>query len=169
MNVFGTPVTNATLEAMPEYEGKEITRMDRAHVALNKMHTEDKDKNAREYVHNLKEEWGTGVSTLCLLYNATGDTITFVLEHNWHGHVGPAPYPIQIANGQWGAFLHVKTSGAATGSSAAIVYRGKNNNDVGCDWMAAWSNPWNPASSSNTVSNFLLFSLKPFFFLTYVL
>ncbi|CAK9326820.1 unnamed protein product [Citrullus colocynthis] len=149
-NVFGNPITNQTLEAMPEYEGKTITRRDRAHVALNMKNAEDKDKNAREYVENLKKRWGTGVSTLCLIYNATGDTITYVCEHDWHGHIGPGPYPIEIANGQWGGFLHVKTSGTATGSSAAVVYRGLNNDGVHCDWMAAWSNPWDRSSWDNT-------------------
>ncbi|KAK1309868.1 hypothetical protein QJS10_CPA08g00129 [Acorus calamus] len=125
-NVFGNPITNSTLEGMPEYNGKTITRTDRAHVALNMKNAADKDVNARQYVENLKARWGNGVSTLCLLYNATGDTVTFVTSHDWHGHIGPGPYPTAMANGQWGAFLHVKTSGAATGSSAAVVYHGMN-------------------------------------------
>ncbi|KAK1296272.1 hypothetical protein QJS10_CPB15g02102 [Acorus calamus] len=141
-NVFGNPITNSTLEGMPEYMDKPITRMDRARVALNMKNAAEKDVNARQYVENLKARWGTGVSTLCLLYNATGDTVTLVTSHDWHGHIGPAPYPTAIANGQWGGFLHVKTSGTATGSSACVVYRGKNGVGDGCDWMLAWSNPW---------------------------
>ncbi|KAI5356330.1 hypothetical protein L3X38_009225 [Prunus dulcis] len=47
-NVFGTPVTDQT------------------------------DINARNYVENLKKQSGYGVSTLCLVYNATGDTIRLV-------------------------------------------------------------------------------------------
>lgn len=46
-NVFGNPITNATLEAMPEYIGKKITRADRAHVAWNMRNAEGKDVNAR--------------------------------------------------------------------------------------------------------------------------
>ena len=46
--------------------------------------------------------------------------------------------------------MHVKTSGAATGSSAAVVYRGMNEAGVECDWMLSWSNPWNRASWDNT-------------------
>ncbi|KAK1295885.1 hypothetical protein QJS10_CPB15g02099 [Acorus calamus] len=149
-NVFGNPITNSTLEGMPEYNGKTITRKDRAHVALNMKNAADKDVNARQYVENLKARWGTGVSTLCLLYNATGDTVTFVTSHDWHGHIGPAPYPTEIANGQWGGFLHVKTSGTATGSSAAVVYHGKNGAGNGCDWMASWSNPWDRNLYDNT-------------------
>ncbi|KAK1271251.1 hypothetical protein QJS04_geneDACA007429 [Acorus gramineus] len=141
-NVSGNPITNSTLEGMPEYAGKTITRTDRAHVAMNMKNAANKDVNARQYVENLKKSWGTGVSTLCLLYNATGDTVTFVTSHDWHGHIGPSPYPTEIANGQWGGFLHVKTSGTATGSSAGVVYHGKNEAGVRCDWMMAWSNPW---------------------------
>ncbi|KAK1271557.1 hypothetical protein QJS04_geneDACA013022 [Acorus gramineus] len=149
-NVFGNPITNSTLEGMPEYNGKTITRKDRAHVALNMKNAADKDVNARQYVENLKARWGTGVSTLCLLYNATGDTVTFVTSHDWHGHIGPAPYPTEMANGQWGGFLHVKTSGAATGSSAAVVYHGMNGAGNGCDWMASWSNPWDRNRYNNS-------------------
>lgn len=150
-NVFGNPITNATLEGMPEYAGRTIERIDRARVALNMKNAQNKDVNARQYVENVKQGWGTGVSTLCLVYNATGDTVTYVASHDWHGHIGPAPYPVEIANGQWGGYLHVKTSGTATGSSAAVVYRGKNGDGKECDWMLAWSNPWNRNSSDNTV------------------
>lgn len=89
----------------------------------------------------------------------------FVTDHSWHGHIGPGPYPTRIENGQWGGFLHVKTSGTATGSSAAVVYRGVNNNDQHCDWMAAWSNPWNRSTSDNTVSKIDSFSF-PFHLLS---
>ncbi|CAK9327853.1 unnamed protein product [Citrullus colocynthis] len=72
---------------MPEYEGRTITRRDRAHVAFNMKNAEDKDRNAREYVENLKKRWGTGVSALCLIYNATGDTITYAYtEIREEGH-----------------------------------------------------------------------------------
>ncbi|KAA8536979.1 hypothetical protein F0562_029457 [Nyssa sinensis] len=149
-NVFGNPITNSTLEGMPEYASKAIRRIDRAHVALNMKNAEKKDVNAREYVENLKRRWGVGVSTLCLVYNATGDTVTFVTSYDWWGHIGPAPFPQQIANGQWGAFLHVKTSGTATGSTAAVVNRGKNDAGDYFDWMLSWSNPWNRNAWDNT-------------------
>ncbi|KAK1283713.1 hypothetical protein QJS10_CPB21g01718 [Acorus calamus] len=149
-NVFGNPITNSTLEGMHEYHGETITRTNRAHVALNMKNTAEKDVNVRKYVENLKARWGTGVSTLCLLYNATGDTVTFVTSHDWRGHIGPAPYPIEIANGQWGGFLHVKTPGKASGSSAAVVYHGKNEAGDGCDWMASWCNPWDRKLYNNT-------------------
>ncbi|KAA8536977.1 hypothetical protein F0562_029455 [Nyssa sinensis] len=127
---------------MPEYLRKQKNRLERARVALNMKNTEKKDVNARQYVENLNKSWGAGVSTLCLIYNATGDTVRFVTSRDWQGHSGPSPPPQLIANGQWGGFLHVNNSRYGhIESSAAVVYRGKNENGIYCDWMLAWSNP----------------------------
>ncbi|CAN6573783.1 unnamed protein product [Malus baccata var. baccata] len=127
-NVFGNPITDETLKGMPEYVNKQIRKVDRAHVALNMKNAAEKDFNARTYVEKLKEQYGGGVSTLCLVYNATGDTISY-----------------------WGAFLHVKTAIDFYGSTAAVVYRGLNNVGEECDWMLSWSNPLDRTSSTNTV------------------
>ncbi|GLT40923.1 hypothetical protein SLA2020_150190 [Shorea laevis] len=120
-NVFGNLITDETLKELPEYIGKKVTKRDRAKVAMQMKNAENKDVNARQYVEKLKREWGVGVSTLCLVYNATGDTIMLVGSNDWLGHLGPAPYPSEIGNGQWGGFLHVKRSGTASGSVAAVV------------------------------------------------
>ncbi|KAI8021324.1 hypothetical protein LOK49_LG03G01055 [Camellia lanceoleosa] len=85
-------------------------------MALNLKNLENKDANARQYVKNMKKEWGTRISTLCLVYNATGDPIEFIISHDYNGHLGPASYPVLIANGQWGGFLHVNTVSATFGS-----------------------------------------------------
>ncbi|RXH97450.1 hypothetical protein DVH24_007796 [Malus domestica] len=77
-NVFGNPITNATLEGIPEYIGKGIDKKDRAHVAMYKKNDEGKAVDARKHVENLKKQYGNGVSAYCLVYNATGDTITYV-------------------------------------------------------------------------------------------
>ncbi|CAL5324142.1 unnamed protein product [Camellia sinensis] len=150
-SVFGNPITDETLKGLPEYEGRAITRSDRAHVARNMKNAANKDVNARQYVENLKKEWGDGVSTLCLVYNATGDTVEFITYHDYNGHVGQAPYPMHIANGQWAGFLHGKTSAEPSGSTGTVVYRGKNQHNQGCDWMLAWFNPGNRKSFNNKV------------------
>ncbi|XP_057979365.1 23 kDa jasmonate-induced protein-like [Malania oleifera] len=142
-DVFGTPITTQTLQDMPEYWGKPITAADRAKVARDRESADGKAVAAKKHVDDLKSQWGTGVSTKCMVYNATGDTVTLVASHDYHGHIGPSPYPLQIANGQWGAFLHVKSTGSATGSSACIAYRGKNNAGEEHEWLVGWSNPWN--------------------------
>uniref|UniRef100_A0A803LL01 Uncharacterized protein n=1 Tax=Chenopodium quinoa TaxID=63459 RepID=A0A803LL01_CHEQI len=61
-NVFGTPVTVATLRAMPEYQGKNsITQQDRAKVALEKANAESKAVDARNYVEKLQCRFGDDV------------------------------------------------------------------------------------------------------------
>ncbi|XP_052181061.1 23 kDa jasmonate-induced protein-like [Diospyros lotus] len=112
---------------------------------------QEKDFKARQHVELLKKEWGIGVSTLCLIYNATGDTITYITSHNHYGHLYGPEYTKEIANGQWGAFLHVKSTGEAVGSTAVVVYRGKNEAEQECDWLLGWSNPWDRASWDNMV------------------
>ncbi|TQD84248.1 hypothetical protein C1H46_030179 [Malus baccata] len=82
---------------------------------------------------------------LCLVYNATGDMIKFHANKDWYGHIGETPYPTEILNGQWGAFLHVQTTSPLplARSNAAVVYRGLNNAGSECDWLLSWSNPFN--------------------------
>ncbi|THG06073.1 hypothetical protein TEA_003453 [Camellia sinensis var. sinensis] len=141
-NVFGNPITNETLEAMPEYYKKEITPRDRAHVAMLMKNAENKDHNARNHVESRKKDFGDGISALCVIYNATGDALKFITTHDYHGHIYADPYPTIIQNGQWAAFLHVKPSVITAGSSAGVVYRGKNQSGEQHDWMLAWSIPY---------------------------
>ncbi|TQD84249.1 hypothetical protein C1H46_030180 [Malus baccata] len=71
--------------------------------------------------------------------------------NNWHGHIGKAPYPAEILNGQWGGFLHIHTSLLAmAGSNEAVVYRGLNNARSECDWLLSRSNPFNREGYKNT-------------------
>ncbi|GAV91554.1 hypothetical protein CFOL_v3_34948 [Cephalotus follicularis] len=147
-NVFGTPITNETLKSMAEYENKTITRTDRAHVALNMKNAQGKDADAQTYVENLDKEYGSGITTLCLVYNATGDMIQLVEQHNWAGDMWKAPCAQIIGNGQWGAFLQGEKH--SEGSSAAVVYRGKRVDDQDADWMFSWYNPHTGANYSYT-------------------
>ncbi|CAN6573788.1 unnamed protein product [Malus baccata var. baccata] len=148
-NVFGNAINNETLSTMPEYQK---TRLNRARMALSMKDVGEKSLNARTYVEKLKEQSGNGVATLCLVYNATGDTIRYAYKKDWFGEIWrTCQYPPQIANGQWGAFLHVKIAGDPSGSNAAVVYRGLNNVSDDCDWLLSWSNPWNTIRYDNTV------------------
>lgn len=85
-----------------------------------------------------------------LVYNATGNSITFHEAKDWHGQIWQSPYPERIQNGQWGVFLHVKNFGAMTGSMAAAVYLGQAVSGDQCDYMMAWMHPFGP-HISNTV------------------
>ncbi|KAH7529454.1 23 kDa jasmonate-induced protein [Ziziphus jujuba] len=140
--LFGKPITNETLAAMPKFAGKEMGRQERADEAFAAMYKDHKKSKAIEFVKELKREYGDGVSTLCLIDNATGDAITCVGDHDWRGHLEKVPYPPRIGNGQWAAFLHVKNAAEARGSEGAIVYRGQNESGIKCDFMQCWYNPW---------------------------
>ncbi|XP_060672992.1 23 kDa jasmonate-induced protein-like [Ziziphus jujuba] len=136
-NVFGNPVTDDTVRLV--YPGiQKITAKHRAEVALMYKNAEDKHVNVNRYVHNLKASYGTGTSTLCMIYNATGGNLTFSSTYNWDGQVWQSPYPPMIQNGQWAGFLHVR-SRLVGPSKAAVVYSGRNNDGSGCDWMLAWN------------------------------
>lgn len=107
---------------------------------MDMIDADGKEFNAETFLRNLKSRFGYGVSTLCLIYNATGGTLKHVCNKNWEGHIGESPYPSKIENGQWGAFLHVHDAGASTGSVAATVYRSESAD--GAVWVMAWYNTW---------------------------
>nr|GEX66908.1 hypothetical protein [Tanacetum cinerariifolium] len=132
-NVFGKPVT-------------EGTRLERAATARKNQNTDNKRDEAIAYVRKQKEDFGFGVSTLCILYNATGETLYYDQEHSWYGRVWDS-YPMELQNGQLGAFLHVKRVAEATGSMAYVIYRVEGNNNAGFfSGLIAWDNPWNHTS-----------------------
>ncbi|KAH7511258.1 hypothetical protein FEM48_ZijujUnG0030100 [Ziziphus jujuba var. spinosa] len=105
--------------------------------------SEEKSVRAVQYLQTMKDQCdGELGGTLCLLYNATGDPIRYVTHYDWgNGHPGPTPYPMEIANGQWAAFVHVPLSRDKPYATGAIVYGGKDPRGVDCDWMVSWDNP----------------------------
>ncbi|KAJ1274633.1 hypothetical protein BS78_05G076400 [Paspalum vaginatum] len=141
--LFGEVVDNAMV--MEEFGMAPTTlQINRARLALRLMNDDEKKGQASRYVANLKDKHGYGASTLCLVYNATGDALHYSDNHNWSGvnlH-GDDGYPKKIGNGQWAAFLHVHGKGDTTGSAGAVVYRGKNRRDEDRDFLLAWYTPW---------------------------
>ncbi|KAL6653784.1 hypothetical protein ACP70R_008708 [Stipagrostis hirtigluma subsp. patula] len=138
-NCFGEVVNGAMLKEM----GLANTKENRAAIAFRFMYNDDKRGQASGYVDNLKAMYGYGSSTLCLVYNASGDSLHYVDSHDWYGSSVYNPgYPKEIGNGQWAAFLHVHQQGAATGSVGAVVYRGKNRHDEDRDFLLSWCTPW---------------------------
>ncbi|KAF3447768.1 hypothetical protein FNV43_RR08472 [Rhamnella rubrinervis] len=139
-NVFGNPVTDDIVRLIYPNE-KEITPKLRAKVAFQYINADGRDVNCKNFVHNLKQRYGSGISSLCMIFNATGSNLTYVGNKDWHGQIFESPYPSLIQNGQWGAFLHTRPKVSLEGSEGAAVYRGKNNAGVPSDWMLAWSIP----------------------------
>lgn len=127
---------------MARYVGTPKTREDRARVAWNLMNEDNKNEKAYRYVHSVQNWYDeAAISTLCLVYNATGDTLSYITDHDWSGNIGRTPYPIEIGNGQWAAFHHIHPSYSDRGSAAAVVYRAKNNYGGDQDCVLAWNTP----------------------------
>ncbi|XP_052181067.1 23 kDa jasmonate-induced protein-like [Diospyros lotus] len=138
--------------------GNPVTRIDRARVALNMKNAGNKYVNTKENVFSLARGRAQyNVATICLIYNATGDTITLRRHfHKW-GKFESSSYPRNIPNGQWAAFLYGEASWPdrpaflhgesywarpiGPESETAVLYRGKNEAGQECDWLFAWSSP----------------------------
>ncbi|KAK9735908.1 hypothetical protein RND81_04G237100 [Saponaria officinalis] len=131
-NVFGTPVTDATLMGMTEYHDKPIQAVHRAKVALEMKNAEGKDTEARSFTERVQEAIERkGVK--CLVYNATGGPMKLVAAFEYIGCVSQSPYPNVIQNGQWAAFVHEKTSSASCG---AVIY--EETRSGGRQFVVGW-------------------------------
>ncbi|CAL4892007.1 unnamed protein product [Urochloa decumbens] len=145
VNCFGKEVNNKTLEEL----GLPKTRENLARVAMSVMLDDDRKGLATRYVEKLKQLYGDGVSTLCLVYNATGHSLVKRANQDWwNGSLSGPDYPYVISNGQWAAFLHVHNQGAATGSLGAVVYQGTSVKGSELDFLIAWSTPWSEVYSN---------------------
>uniref|UniRef100_A0A803MD52 23 kDa jasmonate-induced protein-like n=1 Tax=Chenopodium quinoa TaxID=63459 RepID=A0A803MD52_CHEQI len=135
---------------MRRYKGKTITQEDRAREAIRYIQAGKKNTDALNHALKLKYDYGDGVSTLCLLYNATGDTLKLVEDQkkDWNGQIYKEEPPRSFENGQWIAFLHVHPGPKPSGSEAARVYRGKNINGETRDFLVAWMTPWSVDQNS---------------------
>lgn len=100
----------------------------------------DKYVEAREAVDRPKEEYGSGICTLGLIYNGTGDAIIHAGGYDWEGLIyGRSSCPAKLEGGQWGVFLHVQ-SRSGGGSVGAVVDRGKDKSGTDYDHLLAWYN-----------------------------
>ncbi|KMT03984.1 hypothetical protein BVRB_8g186900 [Beta vulgaris subsp. vulgaris] len=145
-----SPATNTgdDVVSAPLYKGKIITQEDRAREAIRLIQAEGKNISTLKYVLNLKTAYGDGVTTLCLIYNATGDVLELTVKKDWLGYVYGQEPPRSFENGQWLAFLHAHPTSEAYGCEAARVYRGKNKEGEVRDFMFAWSTPWGRIENS---------------------
>ncbi|CAO2835805.1 unnamed protein product [Amaranthus hypochondriacus] len=133
-NVFGTPITKEYLRETGE--GKDLSQKDRARAAMLLKNADGKDISARAFAERLVPRFGeSNVSTMCLIYNATGYPLIFIADYNWYGRICESPYPPIIQNGQWGAFLHGQSWGGTKASKAAVIYSGKNMDGDDCYWI----------------------------------
>jgi hypothetical protein len=144
--LLGKKIDPNTLAALPEFAGKNPTPLDCGRYALASM--ENYQKLADENVNGMKDEYGDGVSTLVMIYNASGRDVIINSLDNKYGRIGDWPYDPVIANGQWSVFLHVKKTSAASGSQATL---GCAVDAVPGTLSISWDTPW-AAGSTNTAS-----------------
>ncbi|KAL9236726.1 hypothetical protein vseg_011361 [Gypsophila vaccaria] len=149
MSAFGAPITDETLKQMSKYKGKTIGQADRAREAMRLIQAESKNIKALNHTLELKADYGDGISTLCLIYNATGYRLELVsdLIQDWHGSVYKEEPASSFENGQWIAFLHTHPTGFY-GCEAARVYRGKDIAGHVRDYLVSWFIPYTGGSNS---------------------
>ncbi|KAK9681809.1 hypothetical protein RND81_10G029300 [Saponaria officinalis] len=150
MSAFGAPVTNETLKQMSKYKGKTIGQEDRAREAVRLIQAESKNIKALNHTLELKNDYGDGISTLCMIYNATGSRLELVsdLTQDWHGSIYKESPASSFENGQWISFLHTHPTSATYGCEAARVYRGTDSSGQVRDFLVSWFIPYVGGSNS---------------------
>jgi hypothetical protein len=99
---------------------------------------------ALQKVNAMKEEYGSGISALVRIYNASSETVSLVTTRDWHGHIWKYPVDTPIQNGQWSVFLHVHASGCAVGACGAAVYQASQAKQ---DIFLGWESPYAGSNS----------------------
>ena len=147
MTILGAAITTIDVVADPRYSHYSLHQVPR--TILSSYTFEQKGKYDEDSLNTMKKEFRLDVSSLVRIYNASGRTLHLTNPgYDWHSHIFHYPSDSSIENGQWSVFLHVKTSGAATGSESCVIY---NIQDEGDDVFMGWSVPWNQSSLTNNI------------------
>lgn len=133
--IIGNSISSALVQTDPSYANTSITPQVLSQFTLAMKPTYD--GAAIKAVNAMKGEYGTGVTTLVRIYNATGEDLDYVTNHDWHGSIWKYPYDQRIANGQWSVFLHAHTYGGNYGTCAALIVRAAAaSQDVFLGWQS---------------------------------
>lgn len=156
--LIGTAYVMQDLKLDPRWANKippqEPTLKDLADFTFERLNVCQAD--AVRYVNGMKQEYGNGVTTLVMIYNATGSRLILPAGFgtiNWHGHLGKYTLDHEIQNGQWSVFLHTHSSGTAAGSSGGVEYT-LPKMDTGVSDICVimcWDTPWNRSVHSNKI------------------
>jgi hypothetical protein len=153
-NTFGLAITAETVRAMGRYDHKDtIDQVDCAREAMRLIHAEDKNLDALAYAWDLKGMYGNGKTSIVLVYNATGDRVTLGDGRDWSGRIYGRQPPRDFQNGQWIAFLHVRSPSNPNELQAARVFRGRNVDGRPREFLVSWAIPLQ-GSQNNSVSFF---------------
>lgn len=162
MPLVGKAITAHEVVADPRNMRDKLELKDVTTKKLSEFTMEQKERHdleATKLVNSFKSEYGTGVSALIRIYNASGHTLKFLTQGpDWSGHMWKYTFDDTIQNGQWSVVLHVKTAWASKGSNSCFVYKIVNE-DNPCDVFCGWSLPWDVSqylqANSNQVITFL--------------
>ena len=138
--LFGQPIFFDTQKDLlgDTHSEAEIRKM-MAREAEKNININNAQNDAILQVNGMKEEFGNGVCTRIIVYNASGGVLTNRNEKTWSGRWSKYKLPTTIECGQWAAALHVKRSGAAAGSMGIMSYNMQGFNNVLC---VGWDVPW---------------------------
>ena len=136
--IIGPVITKEELRQDERYVNKEtITLSDISDYTVEQQSVHA--PAAQEAVNGMKTEYGSGISALIRIYNASGEALSLFKTYDWHGHVWKHPVDRIIQNGQWSVFLHVHGEWSPTGASGAVVYRAAQANQ---DIFLGWQSPY---------------------------
>jgi hypothetical protein len=139
MTIIGLDVTKSNTAAILG-KGDNVSPADMAAAALQAQ--SQNEQTARDTANSYKQEYGNGISTMVMIYNATGLPLNLRSSSDSSGHIWKYAYDPIIQNGEWSVFIHVHTSGTATGSIAAVGYDLAPKNSQGLVALFAWNNPY---------------------------
>jgi len=133
--IYGDVIDAAYAKVM----GEDSSPKNLAKMATKVQTSADREKAATKMVNTMKTEYGDGISSLILIYNATGYPLNFYQNANYSGRMSKYQPDDLIQNGQWGCFLHVKSSGTMTGSCGVVSYKMDETNLFWFFWSTPYS------------------------------
>lgn len=140
--IVGTKVDSDFVKSYPQYEHVDVTPLLLSQVAVMQLTAVDSNavtlqKQATDTVNAMKGDYGEGASTLVMVFNASGETLTYHDAYDWSGGLGKYNIDLKVENGEYCVFLHTKTR-LFQGSVGCVVFRG----ELGSDFLFAWENPY---------------------------
>lgn len=133
--LIGKELNHDTIQSNPQYEHTTINPQQLSQAAM--VQRSNIFSNgitlqmvATNRVMAMKEEDGSNHIIQIIIYNASGETLTYQENYNWMGGTSKYPLDSRIANGTYSVFLHVDWNYP----SGATVYRGTS----GSDFLLAW-------------------------------
>lgn len=132
--LLGSAVTPAVLQTDPRYQKGDITLDMLSTYALEQRAATDSD--VMKVLNGIKDEFGSGASTLIRIFNASGERLYLRDDFHLRGNTWKYPFDMVIENGQWLVALVVK-NGTMEGVAGGVVYHSAT-----ADMFFGWDVPY---------------------------